>query len=352
MKSYVLIYLCLILGLSCKKDDPAQPELTKLGKRDYVWSIDSVEYGNQPGRIGLQSIWGCSATDVWGANGDAPDVRDCLWHYDGTKWSRATEGTPITEFTGNKTVYAVWGTARNNVWAFGRKINQGVLSAFIMHYDGSRWVDVTPSHIASISSTLYTVHGISGSDIWVGGYEYALHFDGSQWSSYLIADSMIVGSLTNSSRKIYCDTYSPWGGDSVFIYSLSDTVFVRKDFDERWQSKFGSGVWATDARLTSFSNGVTYASLLETGDIDTANWRREFTTPTSFRSEFVQSPMNVFAVGVWNLIYHYNGSDWRQIFISVPNHNVDPHSDFWGVWTDGNEVFVCDRQNGIVYHGR
>ncbi len=146
------IFSIFLIFSSCR-DKPTQPpddDTPKPGKRDYIWSIDSINYGGLITRIELQSIWGSSTTDVWGAAGDAIDVRDCLWHYDGVKWSRATAGTPITEFTGNKTVYAVWGSARNDVWAFGRKINQGVLSAFIMHYDGTRWVDATPSHIVNI----------------------------------------------------------------------------------------------------------------------------------------------------------------------------------------------------------
>jgi hypothetical protein len=126
-------------------------------------------------------MWGSSATDVWGVAGGASDVRDCLWHYDGNVWTRATAGTPIAEFTGNKTLYSIWGSAQNNVWAFGRKINQGVLSAFIMHYDGAQWTDATPSNVASLSSVLYNVYGVSKDNIWVGGYEYVLHYNGYHW---------------------------------------------------------------------------------------------------------------------------------------------------------------------------
>ncbi len=38
--------------------------------------------------------------------------------------------------------------------------------------------------------------------------------------------------------------------------------------------------------------------------------------------------------------------------INVPNHTVDPLALFWGVWTDGKEVFISDTENGIIYHGR
>jgi hypothetical protein len=341
-----------LAGFACRDNGTGPPTGPQPGKRDYVWSIDSVDYGNLPSKIQLESIWGSSATDVWGAAGDAPDVRDCLWHYDGVKWTRATAGTPITEFTGNKTVYAVWGSAREDVWAVGRKINQGVLSAFIMHYDGTRWTDVTPPNVSSLSSILYNMYGVSKDNIWVGGYEYALHFDGSQWSSYKVADSLIVGSITGNERNIYMNAYSPWGKNIQLLYMLSGTLFRLIDSTTDSELKFAGGLWATDTRLASFINGLVSTRINDNGEIDTAGWRREFTTPTFFTERHLQSRRNVFAVGQWNLIYHFNGTDWKQLFISVANHIVDPHALFWGVWADGSEVFICDWQNGIMYHGR
>ena len=125
MKAFFFVCLFIIVNFIFIACDTTEPTIdnTPPGKRDYIWSIDSVDYGSLPSTIQLESIWGSSASDIWGANGDAADVRDCLWHYNGLRWTRATEGTPITEFTGNKVVYSVWGTSQNNVWAFGRKIN-------------------------------------------------------------------------------------------------------------------------------------------------------------------------------------------------------------------------------------
>ncbi len=348
-----ILFIVLVMGgFACRNDSISPPDGIPPGKRDYTWSIDSVDYENLPSIIQLESIWGSSSVDVWGAAGDAPDVRDCLWHYNGVKWSRATAGTPITEFTGNKTVYAVWGSARTDVWAVGRKINYGMLSAFLMHYDGTRWTDATPRNVSALSSILYNIYGVTNNNIWVGGEEYALNYDGGFWKAYKIADSVIVNSTTSNSKKVYLDTYSPWGKDSVFVYSLSNNTIEQIDHSTRSHSKFGSGLWATDTRLISFANGIISSKLNSDGILDTMSWNREFTTPTYFRNRFIQSEKNVFAVGVWNLIYHYNGIDWKQILISVTNHTVDSHSDFWGVWTDGGEVFICDWQNGIVYNGR
>jgi hypothetical protein len=269
------------------------------------------------------------------------------------KWSRATAGTPITDFTGNKTVYAIWGSANNDVWAVGRKINQGLLSAFLMHFDGARWADATPVNVQALSSVLYNIYGTSKSDIWVGGDEYVLHYDGTAWNSYKVADSIIVRSITSNGRNIYASVYSPWGKNIGLIYLLSINTFRPIDSTTDADLKFAGGLWAKSSKLYSLVNGITNTTILDSaGKIDTSGWSRVFTTPTSFTERIIQSEKNIFAVGQWNLIYHYNGTDWQQLFISVSNHTVDPHALFWGIWTDGNQVFMCDTQNGIIYHGR
>ena len=351
-KSLHLYFILFLLALiNCNTTEPPIDD-TPPGKRDYVWSIDSVDYGNLPGIIQLESIWGSSATDVWGANGDAPDVRDCLWHYDGVKWSRATEGTPITEFTGNKVVYVLWGSAQNNVWAFGRKINQNVLSAFIMHYDGIQWTDATPTNVAALSANLYCAYATEENNIWVGGYEYALHYDGSKWDAYKVADSIIVGSITSNGKYLFVGTYSPWGKNIQLIYMFLNEGFELIDQTTDQELKFAGLLWATSGELISFLNGVSATEIQEHGVINTAGWHRIFTTNTFFSERYVQSNKNVFAVGQWNLVYHFNGTNWAKININVSTHTVDPYALFWGVWTDGNEVFISDTQNGIIYHGK
>jgi hypothetical protein len=340
-----------LLAISCNTTGPPIEDIPP-GKSDYIWSIDSVDYGNLPGTIQLESIWGSSASDVWGANGDAPDVRDCLWHYDGVKWARATEGTPITEFTGNKVVYSVWGTAQNNVWAFGRKINQGTLSAFIMHYNGSQWIDVTPASVASLSAHLYCVYGTAENNIWVGGYEYALHYNGTNWNTYKVADSIIVGSISGNDKFIYANGYSPWGKNIQLIYLFSNNSFYLIDQTTDQELKFAGMLWVNSGKINSFINGMVSTNINSDGTIDKSGWHRIFTTPTFFTERYVQSCKNVFAVGQWNLVYHFNGTDWAKIDINVPNHTVDPYAIFWGAWTDGNEVFISDTENGIIYHGR
>lgn len=352
---YIFIAFITFYTFSCNTTEPPIVENIPPGKRDYVWSIDSIDYGNLPSLIQLESIWGSSPTDVWGVNGDAFDVRDCLWHYDGVKWSRATEGTPITSGNGNKVVYSVWGTAQNNVWAFGRKRNFGTLTAFIMHYNGSQWIDATPTNVAALNINLYCVYGTAANNIWVGGYEYALHYDGSNWVTHKVADSIIVGSISGNDKYLYLTTYSPWYENAPYNLNLfKEGSFLTIDQSPVYPIKFGLGLWVRQSDIKTFADGIISTSLKGDGEVDLNGWHREVSTISSFGlgSISVQSIKNVFAVGQINLIYHFNGTDWARIYINVPNHTVDPLALFWGVWTDGKEVFISDTENGIIYHGR
>ena len=56
--SKIILVLAIVLSFSsfsCDTTEPI-PDNIQPGRRDYVWSIDSVDYGNLPGFIELSSI--------------------------------------------------------------------------------------------------------------------------------------------------------------------------------------------------------------------------------------------------------------------------------------------------------
>jgi len=345
----------LLAGLAgCDNTEPPMEPQQPPAKRDYAWSTDSVDYGSSPGIIELEEIWGSSTTDVWGVAGSAPDELDCLWHYDGTKWSRATAGTPISGSPGANKVYAIWGSTGDDVWTVGRRLLGGVSSAFIMHFDGTHWVDATPPNVSALPSALYSIHGISGNDVWAGGDEHALHYDGSDWSVHRLADSLTIFGMTSVDDDVFFYLSSLWGKPDRFLYQYSppDSNIRVVDHTTIAEAKFGWRPWIANQVFHSLLNGVTSTGVNDTGVIDTSGWQRVFSVGSYFRGSVVIGPADVFAVGYERMVYHFNGVDWKELSIAIPGHSVDPHSLFWGVWGDGREVFICDVQNGIVYHGR
>lgn len=221
-----------------------------------------------------------------------------------------------------------------------------------MHFNGTRWVDATPGNVAALKSHLYNIYAIDKNNIWVGGYEYALHYYLGKWNVFNISDSMTITSITSFEENIFFTLGSPWGKDTAYLYHYSNGEFSLVDYARLYNSKFGGKLWIIDSRVFSISTGIISTTINAAGKIDTSGWKKEFSTSTFFTERFVYDNKNIFAVGQWNLIYHWNGTDWKQIFINITNHTVDLRGWFWGVWADGKVVFICDVQNGIVYHGK
>lgn len=336
---------------------------TPPGKRDYVWSIDSVDYGTLPGTIQLESIWGSSASDVWGA-GYTPGVRDCLWHYDGVKWSRATGGTPITTAgDGSKIVGRLWGTSSSDVWAFGDKIFSKPVfhgEAFVMHYDGSSWTDATGS-LTSLASGIFDVYGRGKDDFWLMAYEYMVHYKQGVWNKFNIGDSTLGSGITVNQDNVYAIAYDiSVGGNRVILARINNNQLFIDDQTTiiggsgGYSGKFELGKpWISNGKLYTAWQRISEANISVNGVVDSSSWRTILSLPTAqfFINTFFQTSKNIFATGYPNLLYHYNGTDWMNIVIDVPNKPVTD-GEYSSVWTNGTEIFVCDKDNGVVYHGR
>jgi len=222
-----------------------------------------------------------------------------------------------------------------------------------MRYDGSGWYDATPPSVDSIQGILYSIYGRGNNDIWAAGYEYAIHYDGAVWTTYKVADSMLIPHMGGNNDFIYATAYSPWGRNvSILLVFRGDHFQVIDSTNQESDAKFGSWLWVQPTKLTTFYNGVISTAINADGTVAEDRWLRELTTATYFGPPSVQSASNVLAVGQFNLIYHFDGADWAPIEITVPNHTVSPFAFFSGVWLNNNEAFVCDIDEGIIYHGR
>lgn len=352
-KNYLFLRLLLIalfvLTISCNTTEPTDD--LKPGRRDYLWSIDSI---SGPGVPYLQSIWGSSPTDVWGA-GFSEDVRDCLWHFDGVSWKRATEGTPITELgNGSKIVGGVWGTAQNDVWAFGGRIFSNPLSSepFIMHYDGNQWTEVLGDK-SQMPDGFTDIYPIRKDHFWISSSDHVSEYKDGIWNKYFIGGNYYVQSIEGIGNSVYLTTY-PIGVDSLFIMKLINENFLPIDYS----SLFGAGKFGhlaisfTQNEIYTFDEYGIYQAEMIGEIISTETWQITVQSNAGgFGNTLKLSNKNIWAVGNNQFPYHYNGSNWQPIdmyFNLVPvSGNV-----FWGIWGNEEEIFFCDVENGIIYHGK
>jgi len=185
-KLFKIFFLSLVLLFvySCKSAT-TEPVIRQIdenppGKRDYIWTIDTVKTTF----ASLYRLWGSSSNDVWAiANGTNTEF--VLWHYDGIKWSNENSFS-----YGSLNPSSIFGFSKDNLWIAGIAEKKGT----IWHRNGSVW---KPS--ISISSpgceflAMYNIWGESENDIYaVGAYDSLVngkdsyqgvicHYDGINW---------------------------------------------------------------------------------------------------------------------------------------------------------------------------
>ncbi len=112
----------------------------------------------------LRAIWGSSASDVWSV-GDEGTIRH--WSNDGSgHWEIVPSPT-------KENLRAVWGTSPNDAWAVGD-------AGTILHWDGKTWMPATATLPLGPKPRLYGVWGSGPNDVWVVGEATALHFTGAK----------------------------------------------------------------------------------------------------------------------------------------------------------------------------
>ncbi len=182
----------------------------------------------------LMAVWGSSADDVWAVGADRGDGTGATaMHFDGADWEQLETGVsgdlwwvfgfedgPIflggkdgvilryrqgeferMETPGAGTVYGIWGTAPDDLWAVGGQLPAG---AFAWRYDGQSWTKA-PGFPADLteSQAMFKVWGRSADDVWmVGTGGVAVHFDGSRFSQEDSGTSHILFTVHADDEKL------------------------------------------------------------------------------------------------------------------------------------------------------
>lgn len=171
----------------------------------------------------LLSITGTSARDIYTVGSDPGDpFGPLVLHYNGQRWQRYDTGAegdlwwisvdPIggsyfmagenglilqldpasktfTRHSGPSTLptlYGIWGTAPDNVWAVGGRPENPDAGGIIWHFDGTTWRDVPTAGIRPGGvPTLFKVWGRSATEVYIVGFGgVALRYDGESWSEF------------------------------------------------------------------------------------------------------------------------------------------------------------------------
>jgi len=349
-----------LASLSCDKS-PTGPEPVK-DPRTYTWTSDTLAY---PGSLQteMRDIWGSSANDVY-VVGHNDRGFGKMFHYDGKQWKpvglNPIEGGMID---GPIDLTSIYGFAGNDIWAVGERIDINPTpppnfldSSLIIHFDGMQWKE---NKVVG-GRYLLSVWGSASNDIWTCGWNGTVfHFDGLSWKRDSVPVSIPAGGEFvlwgvngKSSQDIFMVGYVHENNlaktTPYFLRRTTRTWTVVDSFviqPGQVEVKFGqNGLWVSPSgSLYSFGPNIYRWN--------GSTWSIVYVTFDALRRMAGTSDDNMFAVGDFGNVFHYNGIDWFQ-YEGLKDLNVV----YSGIWTNGKEAFIVGYTNDggktVILHGK
>ncbi|MEG8989003.1 hypothetical protein VJY32_04425 [Ignavibacteria bacterium 4148-Me] len=272
------------------------------GRRDYVWTVDTINPGNES--LYLGRIWGSSPNDVW-AVGTSSWSATSIWHYDGVKWK--TDSIPR-----KVNPQAIFGLSSSEVWL-------GNYNSTIWKYDGLQWslfgeYKIDGYNILNINN----FDGMSSSNIYGVGFvelygankwkAIIMHYNGIYWSLIDIPETKVsfetIAVEPNSGILVISGTvYDPNGFIAkVYCWDGKELKELLSDYGWSFVIRLGDEIFVTNAsRIYKYSNkNLTF-------------WKDNNGTGINGNIICGRS-RNDFFIGGINGIYHYDGKEFKIIY--------------------------------------
>jgi hypothetical protein len=341
--------IAAILVLRCKEKIVTPPPTNP---RDYTWTVDTLTSLGSFQTM-MQDMWGSAPNNLYvvGHNSSGSD----MFRFDGRSWSEVKllvgQGGTISD---GISLSAIYGFTAEDIWAVGRKVDYNpnpppnfLDSSVVIHFDGRQWSEFRVSGGRSLQG----IWGISPTDLWAGGIEGTLyHFEGNAWKKMDQPANHWFFCFTGFGiHDIYALAYEVDPVSLLTFYLLhwdGNTWTLEDSFKETGgggEDKFGGGkIFAIGGHLFSAGRGVFKKTA--------SGWEKILSTRgTYLRDIDGNSSDNLFAVGNFSAVYHFNGADWYR-YPQFTDRNIHYNAS----WTDGREVFIVgyDGPRSYILHGK
>jgi hypothetical protein len=326
INKYINIFIIFgIIFYSCnKKENIVEPPKEEPTTHEFEWKIDTIRNSIFST---VKDVWGTSPNSVYAVgfiqyiSNDEDNTP--FMHFDGEKWKGIkvqvsgyligiygfsdidiwmvgdymngySDNALILNFTGigfrrwemtqYPTLLKVWGTSSKDVIAVG-------LDGIILHYDGDKW----EKQESGTNLPIRDVWGFAPNDVYALGSDYdklnykLLHYDGKTWKG------VNIGNYPNRENLM-----SIWGNNNKDIWAIGDYFYHYND--SGWIEK----------------KVIKHPAL--PFKVRGSNWN------------------NIFCVGAYGLVMHYNGIEWKE-YSELINYTNDIKS-FYSVWTFKDNVIM------------
>ncbi len=331
-----VIALNIVLLSGCRKEPIGPGEATAQGRRDYVWTIDTIRATHAR----LSRISGTSPRDMWGVF--IGDAQRALYHFDGLSWTTDMVQRPFTPMS-------IFSAGPTNVWSGG-------LQGKIWHYDGATWSEYYRHSVDSASEIIfYAMSGSLPSNLYASGvcfrgqdfWGIILRFDGVSWSQ------VGIPKIRTQFKEMRLDG----GSGAYYLLGLSDNqtgpgTYQFYKFDGSSIVQIQSGIQGGDGsggimqlgsgtRFIIGHDAYVYSS-------QAFSWFAHLTDSPQFLCAGTgRNDRDIFLLFL-DGIAHFNGTDAQYLvgfggYVQIADYLIFEREVFFGGWDL--------KGNNIVFHG-
>lgn len=339
------VIITITLFNTCNTTEPPTDEL-KPGRRDYVWTIDTIDTPNAP----LGKMWGSSPNSIWRTSDGSWD--ESISYYNGYSWLSYGISAIVTPF-------AIYGFAKNSVFIGGAGNGR------IWKYNGNSWTqyaqltkdghaDIVVEEIWGLEeNNFYAVGGYGDTD---GTFNKSVisHFNNGNWNMFdTEAIKGIVERIYENviDNKIYVCLIKI--GDAT---TLDSTIIY--EYNQQKYHKLYSNVWAKglQADISLINSDVIFVM----GSQIAKRVNNQFQTilyvnnPNFYQRIWGRNSKDIFLL-MTDGLSHYNGTDVEYLFHFTLGE-VKPWTQIYSALLFEKDVFFLVYEPtthlNLVYHGK
>ncbi|MCX6150366.1 MAG: hypothetical protein NTX22_07595 [Ignavibacteriales bacterium] len=340
------VAITLFLNLSCKKSPTEPTDNIKPGSRNYVWTVDTLNYPYNT----IYRIWGSSPSDVWAISGGG-DLDKTIFHFDGNKWTTDGRLRPISPSS-------IWGFSAKDIWIGG-------MNGMIWHYDGNGWKEIKRLTKDGNTQIVFdNMWGESSDDFYsFGAYptnegapnnSVIAHYTNNTWT--ILNTDELIGLVEHLYKnkvdnRIYLQVIRMGGGeyfDSTLLYEYYQGKY----------NKFYSSIWdkGVQADISLINNEVYFILGNEIANRIDNQFKTmlKVENPNFYQRIWGRNEKDIFLLMTDGLA-HYNGIDIEYLFYFTLANKL-PWTQIFGAVIFDKELFFITYEPttnlNLIYHGK
>jgi hypothetical protein len=322
-KYIIIIIISVLFIYSCnKKENIVEPIKEEPTTHEFEWKIDTIKnsiFSN------VDAVWGTSPNSVYavGFIQYVSEESTPFMHFDGEKW----KGIKV-QVSGD--LIGIYGFSDIDVWIVGTYWLDNGHYALVLNFTGigfRRWEMTQYPY-------LLNVWGTSPKDVFAVGWDgIILHYNGDKWEKQESGTNLPIRDV--------------WGFAPNDVYALATDYFKVISKMLHYDGK----IWK-EVNIGNYPNHENFMSIWGINNKDIwaiGDYFYHYNDSGWIEKKVIKDPSlpfkmrgsnwnNIFCVGTYGLVMHYNGLDWKEYseLINYKNAGLG----FYSVWTFKDDVFM------------